>query len=163
MLTTFVDNRTDVIGAEFDIDTSKFEGLCALAALSPLVQVSITLTDATEDAPPHGALCKDDGDVHDGVWGIELPVSDRLEFSDKAVERVNRNLLHTLRHLSQVCMVTEFFPDEVSGAVMGFGGPAMEQDAYLTERKIKEVPDARCLLPKVVTLAQDPVVEEGGK
>jgi hypothetical protein len=173
MLGTLTDKRTDVMGAGFTIDPEKFDAMCATAAISPLVKIDVVLINASEDAPPHGSIrakkivpegvSEDDEEKVDYdymEWSVGLPVSDRMEFSDKAVERVNRNLLHTLRHLSQVCNMASFFVDmQLINGVAALAGPVMEADAYKVERTIKEVPEARCLLPQPVALAEDPVVE----
>lgn len=171
-LVEFKDTRTDVIGAAFTIDGEKFDALCAKAALSPLTQVRVTLIDAVEDAPPHGGIRKCDDpeadvpfDLTNDEWEVTIPVSDRIEFSEKAVARVNRNLLHTLRHIAQERNFIGFFGAEeeeleLTAAVSFFAGPVLERDAYLVERSIKESPEANCLLPEQVTLAEDPVVED---
>ena len=156
-LGTFTDERTDVIGASFDIDGAKFDALCAMASLSPLVKIDLQLIDATEDAPPHGAVRSKDDDSDE--WELVLPVSDRMEFSDKSVMRVNRNLLHTLRHIAQMLNIRTFFPDtDLANGAMMLSGPVLEEDAYRCEKTIKELPKACCLTPKQIALAPDPVL-----
>ena len=167
MLGTYTDNRPDVMGVALDIDAQKFTDLCALAGMPLTAQVDVALVAVDpEHADYHGTCTPvDENPDH---WQVELPVSDRFEYSDKAVERVNRNLLHVLRHGAQIGNYMRFFgpADGMEGEtkmmrmslvskMIAATGKGLEIDAYAVERSIKDDPSKRCLTPQPVVLATE--------
>lgn len=61
---------------------------------------------------------------------INLPISDRFTYTDKAITRVNRNLIHMLRFAEVVLDFQMFLPMEIAVKTVEMSYPLLMAEAY---------------------------------
>lgn len=148
------DKRTDVIGAGFSVLPAALKDMCSYANLPEDFPLEIHLVDAVE--------CRDHAHFGIGSEGflIEVPVGDALEFSPKAIRRINRNLFMGLRWYAQSYALQSNFTDEIAAMLLVQSKNLLNQEAYaMAKVLIREKPNLCALQPEKVELAPDPVVK----
>lgn len=149
-MNVLTDQRTDVMGAQFEIDPKVLQGLRTLVKMPPATTCTVVLTDRehTENDQMPGVT-----HAEPGVFEVQVAVGDAFEYSDKARCRINRTLLAGMRVVAAYQTMANFYGED---RVPGGAGMALVtlREAYDFARRISDTPELWALQPKAVELAE---------
>jgi hypothetical protein len=150
-LISFDDSRTDRLGLTFDLDEKVLAELCAHVGVPEDVEVRIRLTEKdVEGEGQGGAMILAESECSPVTYSVGVATSDRLEFTNESIRRVNRNLAHELRHVAQANHLIAFYGLKLGAALWASSWQVHEADAYMSERSMKDRPELWPLTPEVV-------------
>ena len=158
---TLLDERPMVMGLSFELDPVRLSNLMLHVGLPEelLSKVEVHLIDVDPEQPKHSGgvakvLKKTSHPEVDGEFltvqkhVVHLRVSDRPEFSEKSVIRINRNLCRALKTLAIGYHLASLAGSEVGGAAaLNMALPVWSKVAYDAEQGVKADDSLRPLRP----------------
>ena len=148
------DARPDVLGMSLSLDAERFNDAKAACGMSPEQTVIIKLVPVP-DSDIKGQTATSVGVKYNPETPqkpptLLVPVQDRLEFTDKAVSRINRSVVMGLRMLAGELLFLGFYPEPVAKAFLTHGGSLLMSEGYEFARNyVVDRPDRYILTPVV--------------
>lgn len=144
MALTLTDTR-NTLGVNLTLDEERMTDLMIQCGLSPETDIEVQLVPSLEgedDVPP--MLLKTE------TVQFQIPVQDRLEFSDKSLEHVNRDLVKMVRVYASMMVMINHFGTDVGSFLVKRTFHFISREAHQVARNLcKSHPEVFALVPKV--------------